>query len=450
MPKNNFLLVLSFFVISFPHLYSFSSIYVEEQYAIKKLEQRFATLDALLATTECQTIRRLHNVSPYLVRFFDIIRENDSTVYYVMERMDFDLLTYINQLKQEQQQQQHDRSAAEGMVMMGVDPVTFRSILWQALHGLAAIHGLNYVHRDVKPENILLQRRRNGQSFNVRVADFSLARPIAVRQQRPQVVVDHHDGTQNFVDESSAESCMTGYVASRWYRSPELLLQMSYGQPVDMWALGCVACEMCQLDAIFQGETDLEQFKIICNFFDSVNLNMDWPEAIGPTERLTCNVSTLSQVTPMIEVGVDGDDASGNDRGLTVNVDSGTKNFIGKILRLNPSKRITASQALEDDYFKSSSVGNTANNIPSHAHQFARTFQSPPSLQPLQQQQYQRQQLSTSSRMPADVSVSPSSNRTYGSSYRSHRHDTDGGYHVPFSDTRVLFEMAFLDDDCSP
>jgi cyclin-dependent kinase-like len=46
----------------------------------------------------------------------------------------------------------------------------------------------------------------------------------------------------------------TSYVATRWYRSPELLLRMNYGKPVDMWALGCLICEMIDGRPLFPGE----------------------------------------------------------------------------------------------------------------------------------------------------------------------------------------------------
>lgn len=52
---------------------------------------------------------------------------------------------------------------------------------------------------------------------------------------------------------------MTDYVATRWYRSPELLLKMAYGRAADIWAIGCIMGEMADGEAIFQGDSDIDQ-----------------------------------------------------------------------------------------------------------------------------------------------------------------------------------------------
>lgn len=88
------------------------------------------------------------------------------------------------------------------------------------------------MHRDIKPENILVSP--NGV---IKLCDFGFARFVS----------------------GPNESC-TDYVATRWYRAPELLVGDSrYGRPVDVWALGCLYAEMVTGDPLFPGESDVDQ-----------------------------------------------------------------------------------------------------------------------------------------------------------------------------------------------
>jgi serine/threonine protein kinase len=100
-----------------------------------------------------------------------------------------------------------------------------------ALTGLHYLHEARFLHRDVKPENLLL-----ALDGTLKVADFSLARGM---------------------HESSHE--LTTYVSTRWYRAPEVLLGRPYGPPSDLFAAGCVLAEMFTHDPLFPGDTDVGQ-----------------------------------------------------------------------------------------------------------------------------------------------------------------------------------------------
>ena len=56
---------------------------------------------------------------------------------------------------------------------------------------------------------------------------------------------------------------LTDYVATRWYRSPELLLTDKYGKPSDLWAIGCIMCELIDGDPIFPGDNIFHQLYLI-------------------------------------------------------------------------------------------------------------------------------------------------------------------------------------------
>ncbi|NWV04190.1 CDKL2 protein, partial [Ptilonorhynchus violaceus] len=114
----------------------------------------------------------------------------------------------------------------------GLDYDRVRKYLFQIMRGIAFCHSHNIIHRDVKPENILVS-----QSGVVKLCDFGFARPLS----------------------ASGES-YTDYVATRWYRAPELLVgDTKYGRPVDVWAIGSLITEMLTGEPLFPGDSDIDQ-----------------------------------------------------------------------------------------------------------------------------------------------------------------------------------------------
>jgi serine/threonine protein kinase len=101
----------------------------------------------------------------------------------------------------------------------------------QLLRGLAAIHGKRFVHRDIKPENILI----DPVSRVLKVCDLGLAR-----------------------GHTTDVAPWTPYVATRWYRAPEVLARRLYSYPVDVWAAGCILVEMATGDPLFPGSSEAE------------------------------------------------------------------------------------------------------------------------------------------------------------------------------------------------
>ena len=109
--------------------------------------------------------------------------------------------------------------------------------LYQILRGLKYVHSCGILHRDLKPSNLLLNT-----TCDLKICDFGLAR----------VADPDHDHT----------GFLTEYVATRWYRAPEILLGSPvYTKGVDMWAVGCILGEMISNKPLFPGKHYLDQVR---------------------------------------------------------------------------------------------------------------------------------------------------------------------------------------------
>jgi len=114
--------------------------------------------------------------------------------------------------------------------------------MWQSLKALKYMHSAELLHRDMKPSNLLLN-----SDCLMKVADFGLARSL-----RDQSLA------------SEADTVLTDYVATRWYRAPEILLGSTrYSFAVDMWSMGCILAEMLQGKPIFPGSSTINQIEKI-------------------------------------------------------------------------------------------------------------------------------------------------------------------------------------------
>ena len=123
----------------------------------------------------------------------------------------------------------------------GLSPKLIRSFVFQMCKAVSYLHKNNMIHRDVKPENLLID-----ENLNLKLCDFGFARKVKLNQKN------------NNID------TMTDYVATRWYRSPELLLSGGfYGPEVDYWAIGCIMGELADGNPMFPGENEVDQLDCI-------------------------------------------------------------------------------------------------------------------------------------------------------------------------------------------
>ena len=115
---------------------------------------------------------------------------------------------------------------------MGLSFQQVCGLTWQVMNGVQFIHSNSIIHRDIKPENVLISA-----GGVVKLCDFGFARFIAGPNEK-----------------------YTDYVATRWYRAPELLVgDVHYDKGVDIWATGCLISEMLTGEPLFPGDSDIDQ-----------------------------------------------------------------------------------------------------------------------------------------------------------------------------------------------
>ena len=123
----------------------------------------------------------------------------------------------------------------------GLPPKLIKSFVFQMCKALFYMHKNNMIHRDIKPENLLIN-----ENLDLKLCDFGFARKVKLNQKNNNI------------------NQMTDYVATRWYRSPELLLSGGiYGPDVDYWAVGCIMGELADGNPIFPGENETDQINCI-------------------------------------------------------------------------------------------------------------------------------------------------------------------------------------------
>lgn len=183
--------------------------------AIKKFVE--SEDDPLIKKIAMREVRMLKTLKHHnLVNLLEVFRRKHK-IHMVFEYCDH---TVLNELEA------HPR---------GVDEKLVKRITYQTLQAVSFCHSHNCIHRDVKPENILITK-----DGVIKLCDFGFARML----------------TKN--DE------YTDYVATRWYRAPELLVgDVYYSFPVDVWAIGCVFAELISGQPLWPGRSDLDQLYLI-------------------------------------------------------------------------------------------------------------------------------------------------------------------------------------------
>lgn len=202
----------------------------------------------------------------------------------------------------------------------------------QLLGGVAYLHASKILHRDLKAANLLISNQGVLQ-----IADFGLARPYD--DEPPQPGHGNGEATRDY----------TTLVVTRWYRPPELLLQLKrYTPAIDMWGVGCVFGEMFKGRPVLPGNSDLNQAHLIFDLVGSPSEdNMPgWTSLPGceGVQSFQHRVGNLPQVF--------------RDQGPSF------ISLLGELLKLDWHKRINAVDALKHPYFQQPPLPAKPGEIP--------------------------------------------------------------------------------------
>lgn len=270
----------------------------QEIVAIKKIEKAFEHSTYTKRTLrELKIMRLLTHENIIRIKSIQLprSREEFDEIYVIVELMETDLSSIIKS-----PQPLSDEHC--------------QFFLYQLMRGLKFMHSAGILHRDLKPRNLLVNA-----NCDLKICDFGLARPV-------------------IGDMKVNTSQMTDYVATRWYRAPELLLTYkSYTSAMDVWSVGCIFGELILRKPLLPGTDANQQLEIIFNLIGSPTAE---DIAKIPNPRSREKVARMPKKAPK--------DFSTMFR----DANPLALDLLKRLLTFDPEKRITIEQALLHPYLQ--------------------------------------------------------------------------------------------------
>ncbi|KAE9555346.1 hypothetical protein FO519_001428 [Halicephalobus sp. NKZ332] len=243
------------------------------------------------ALREISLLKQLKH--PNVVSLYDVVHSSGSLVL-VFEFCDLDLKKYFDNLGGE------------------ISDDIVRSLMQQLLSGLSYCHANNVMHRDLKPQNLLINTHGSG-SPQLKLADFGLARAFGIPVR-----------------------CYSAEVVTLWYRPPDVLFGAKlYNTAIDMWSAGCIFGEISNAGKpLFPGSDVDDQLKRIFKVLGT------------PTDETWPGITSLPEYKPFPYYN-----PITNFRQLIPSLCSNGRDLIQKLIVCNPNSRLSADSALRHPYF---------------------------------------------------------------------------------------------------
>uniref|UniRef100_A0A8C1EZ14 Mitogen-activated protein kinase 15 n=1 Tax=Cyprinus carpio carpio TaxID=630221 RepID=A0A8C1EZ14_CYPCA len=267
-----------------------------ETVAVKKIFDAFRNrTDAQRTFREIMFLQEFGD-HPNIIKLLNVIRaQNDKDIYLVFEFMDTDLHAVIK----------------KGSLLKDIHK---RYVMHQLLKATKYLHSCNVIHRDQKPSNILL----DSDCF-VKLCDFGLARSLYQ------------------IQEDAVNPALTEYVATRWYRAPEILLGSTrYTKGVDMWSIGCILGEMLLGKPLFPGTSTINQIEKIMSTIPHPSTE----DVLAIRSEYGASVIQRMLLRPQVPL----------DEILPASVPPDALDLVQRLLVFNPDKRLSAEEALQHPY----------------------------------------------------------------------------------------------------
>ncbi|XP_071964317.1 cyclin-dependent kinase 7-like [Antedon mediterranea] len=286
----------------FATVYKARDVETDNIVAVKKIKlgHRSEAKDGVNRTAlrEIKLLQELHHEN--IIGLVDVFGHK-SNISLVMDFMDVDLEVLIKD------------------TTLILTPAHIKAYMLMTFKGLEYLHNNWILHRDMKPNNLLVN-----EAGVLKLADFGLAKTF---------------GSPNRV--------YTHQVVTRWYRCPELLFGARiYGTGVDIWSAGCILAELLLRVPFLAGETDIDQLGKIFEALGTPT-EQDWPGMSLLPDYITYK---SFPGTPLRDIFTAADDA--------------LLDLLHKLLKLDPSQRCTATQALQMAFFSNEPGPTPGHKLP--------------------------------------------------------------------------------------
>lgn len=259
-----------------------------KEVALKKMKLK--SVDEGIPVTSLREIALLKSLDhPNIMKLYNVIHGSGKLTL-VVEYVKYDLekLMSINDYK--------------------LAPELIKSFLYQMLAGIKHCHKNKVIHRDLKPQNLLISEENV-----LKLADFGLAR-------------DYMIPVKNY----------TSDVVTLYYRPPDVLLgSKDYFETIDIWSIGCIFAEMIIGEPLMKGNNEKDQLTQIFKIFGTPN-DSDWPQL----RNLPDWKKEAFEVYPAMDM-----------KEVFPGIEEDAIDILTRMLTYDPEKRITAKEALEHRYF---------------------------------------------------------------------------------------------------